>query len=61
MTALKFIEVDDIDNAKNLLSVLAHYLGDGSEAYAECKRLLSEGFTAKQVAEKLISVAMGES
>lgn len=51
---MEYIEVDDVDNAKNLLDSVEKYVGKGSVVYSEVTRLLKDGFDAKDIAGELI-------
>lgn len=57
---MEYIEVDEVDNAKNLLESVEKYVGKGSVVYSEVTRLLKEGFDAKEIAGELIRL-MNES
>lgn len=53
---MMYKKVDDVDNAKNLLDSVARHVGYDSDTYREVKRMLAEGFNAKEIAAELINI-----
>lgn len=53
---MMYQQVDDVGNAKNLLYSVERHVGYDSDTYREVKRLLADGFNAKEIAAELINI-----